>query len=218
VILECTAIIAVKNGENYLREAISSIRNQTLEISKVIVVDDHSEDSTVELCDELGVECVASIEIGQAAATNLGISLASAPLIAILDHDDIWDSRKTELQVEHLQKNPSAQAVYSRVQNFYLDGYKSQDFGPARAFGTSMFRKEIFQSVGSIDTSISSAFFLYSFWIEVARRGIRVDCLDIPALYRRIHKTNFNVAHPKEAQLNTFGVLRSKIDLSGKSK
>lgn len=217
MILECTAIMAVKNGENYLREAISSIRNQTLEISRVIVVDDHSEDSTVELCDELGVECVASIEIGQAAATNLGISLASTPLIAILDHDDMWDSRKTELQVEHLQKNPSAQAVYSRVQNFYSNGYVSQDFGPARAFGASMFRKEIFQSLGLIDTSISSSNSI-AWWIEVARRGIRVDCLDIPALYRRIHKTNFNLAHPKEAQLNMFSVLRSKIDLGGKGK
>ena len=214
---ECTVILAVKNGENYLREAISSIRNQTFEISRIIVVDDHSEDGTVELCDELGIECVASNEIGQAAAINLGISLASTPFIAILDHDDIWDSRKTELQVEHLQKNPSAQAVYSQVQNFYSNGYASQDFGPARLFGASMFRKEIFQSSGLIDTSTSSSNVI-AWWVEVARRGIRVDSLDIPALYRRIHKTNFNLAHPKEAELNMFSVLRSKIDLGGKGK
>jgi glycosyltransferase involved in cell wall biosynthesis len=217
MITECTAIIAVKNGENYLREAISSIRNQTLEISRVIVVDDHSEDSTVELCNELGIECVASNEIGQAAATNLGISLASTPFIAILDHDDIWDSRKTELQIEYLQKNPLAQVVYSRVQNFYSNGYVSRDFEPSRAFGASIFRKKIFQRVGLIDTSITSSNSI-AWWIEVARRGIRVDSLDIPALYRRIHKSNFNVTHPKEAQLNMFSVLRSKIDLSGKSK
>ena len=217
MITECTAIIAVKNGENYLREAITSIRNQTLEISRVIVVDDHSEDSTVELCDELGIECVASNDIGQAAATNLGISLASTPFISILDHDDIWDSRKTELQIEHLQKNPLAQGVYSRVQNIYSNGYVSRDFEPSRAFGASMFRKEIFQRVGLIDTSITSSNVI-TWWIEVARCGIRVDSLDIPALYRRIHKSNFNVTHPKEAQLNMFGVLRSKIELSGKSK
>ena len=215
MITECTAIIAVKNGENYLREAISSIRNQTLEISRVIVVDDHSEDSTVELCDELGIECVASNEIGQAAATNIGISLASTPFIAILDHDDIWDSRKTELQIGYLQKNPLAQAVYSRVQNFYSNGYISRDFEPSRAFGASIFRKEIFQSVGLIDTSRSN-FNSIAWWIEVASRGIQVDALNIPALYRRIHETNFNVAHAEEAQVIMFNVLRSKISLTRK--
>jgi len=212
---ECTAIIAVKNGENYLREAISSIRNQTVEISRIIVVDDHSEDSTVELCGELGIECVASDENGQRAATNLGITLASTPFIAILDHDDLWDSRKTELQVEYLHRNPLVQAVYSRVQNFYSNGYISQDFEPSRALGASIFRKEIFRNAGLFDTSVSSSS-LINWWIKVAHLGIRTDSLDIPALYRRIHETNFNVAHPKEAQSNIFSSLRSKITSSGK--
>jgi glycosyltransferase involved in cell wall biosynthesis len=158
---------------------------------------------------------VASDENGQRAATNLGITLASTPFIAILDHDDLWDSRKTELQVEYLHRNPLVQAVYSRVQNFYSNGYISQDFEPSRALGASIFRKEIFQNAGLFDTSVSSSS-LINWWINVARLGIRTDSLDIPALYRRIHETNFNVAHPKEAQSNIFSSLRSKITSSEK--
>jgi glycosyltransferase involved in cell wall biosynthesis len=214
---DCTAILAVKNGENYLREAISSIREQTLPVSRVIVVDDHSTDNTVALCAELGIECVSSQEFGQGAATNLGITLASTSHIAILDHDDIWDSQKTELQIDYLNKNPHAQAVYSRVQNFYTNGSISRDFLPSRAFGAALFRKKIFQEVGLIDTSRSSANMI-NWWIEVARREIRVDSLDIPALYRRVHEANFNVAHPEEAQINMFSTLRSKIRLDVKGK
>ena len=69
--------------------------------------------------------------------------------------------------------------------------------------------------MGLIDTSRSN-FNSIAWWIEVASRGIQVDALNIPALYRRIHETNFNVAHAEEAQVIMFNVLRSKISLTRK--
>ena len=214
---DCTAILAVKNGTNYLREAISSIRAQTLPISRILVVDDHSTDNTVALCVELGIECYLTDGIGQAAATNLAITMSSAKFIAFLDHDDTWETQKTELQIQYLQDNPSALAVYSRVKNFYTDGSISHDFSPSRALGASLFRREIFQEVGLIQATLTSANIL-TWWSEVARCGIRVDSLDIPALNRRVHQSNFNRAHPEEAQRNLFSALRSQIRLGEGTK
>lgn len=214
---ECTAILAVKNGKNYLREAIASIKAQTLPISRVLVIDDHSDDDTVDVCAELGIECVTSNGVGQGAATNFGIAMASTPFIAILDHDDTWDLRKTELQIQYLHNNPSTLAVFSQVQNFYTNGSISRDFPPSRALGSSIFRSEIFQEVGLFDTT-TIALNSLPWWLEVAHRGIRIDSLDIPALYRRVHKENFNVINSEEGQQPRFSTIRSKIqsDVTGK--
>ena len=214
---ECTAIIAVKNGTNYLEEAIASIRAQTLPMSRVIVVDDHSEDDTELLCAELGIEFVKSRGVGQGAATNLGIEMSLTPFIAILDHDDKWDYQKTELQIQYLLKNQQSQAVFSRVQNFYTNGSVDRDFLPSRALGSSIFRRQIFQKAGPFDVS-TPALNSLPWWLEVARRGIRVDSLDIPALYRRVHKENFNVLRFEEAHHSRFSVLRSKIKLGLEEK
>jgi len=214
---ECTAIIAVKNGANYLEEAIASIRAQTFPVSRVIVVDDHSEDNSEVLCAELGVEFVKSNGIGQGAATNLGITISLTPFIAILDHDDRWDYQKTELQIKYLLKNSQAQAVFSRVQNFYTNGSVDREFLPSRALGSSIFRRQIFQKAGLFDVS-TPALNSLPWWLEVARRGIRVDSLDIPALYRRVHEENFNVLRFDEAHHSRFSVLRSKIKLGLEEK
>ena len=215
--LDCTAIIAVKNGTNFLAEAVASVRAQTTQVSRILVVDDHSEDETVSLCQELGVECIPSKGYGQAAATNTAIRETESKYLAILDHDDWWDADKTKLQSEYLNANPLAFGVYSRVVNFFTDGRPEVQFPVTRIFGSAMLRRKIFDEVGFIDQSLTSANVII-WWTEVAKSGIRVDALDIPALFRRIHKDNFGVVQKEKAEENLMRVLRSKINSNKETK
>jgi len=209
--IDCTAIIAVKNGTNYLPEAIASIRAQTTQVSRILVIDDNSEDETVSLCKDLGVECQPSSGQGQAAATNTGIRLSETEFIAILDHDDWWDKEKTTLQSEYLIANPDAMGVYSRVVNVFTDGRPNVNFSASRALGASLLRRRIFNDVGLIDESLTSVNVIV-WWSEVAKRKIRVDSLDIPALYRRVHDVNFGIINKDEAEENLMQILRSRIN------
>ena len=215
--IDCTAIIAVKNGTNFLPEAIASIRAQTTQVSRILVIDDNSEDETVSLCKNLGVECLPSSGQGQAAATNTGIRLSETEFIAILDHDDWWDKEKTKLQSEYLIANPGAMGVYSRVVNVFTDGRPQVNFPTSRAFGASLLRKSIFKEIGLLDESPTSVV-VVNWWSEVAKRKIRVDSLDIPALYRRVHDVNFGIVNKVEAEENLMRILRSRINSSKEVK
>ena len=209
--IDCTAIIAVKNGTNFLPEAIASIRAQTTQVSRILVIDDNSEDETVSLCKDLGIECLPSSGKGQTAATNTGIRLSETKFIAILDHDDWWDKEKTTLQSEYLIANPDAMGVYSRVVNVFTDGRPNVNFSASRALGASLLRRRIFNDVGLIDESLTSVNVIV-WWSEVAKRKIRVDSLDIPALYRRVHDVNFGIINKDEAEENLMQILRSRIN------
>ena len=215
--IDCTAIIAVKNGTNFLPEAIASIRAQTTQVSRILVIDDNSEDETVSLCKNLGVECLPSSGQGQAAATNTGIRLSETEFIAILDHDDWWDKEKTTLQSEYLIANPDAMGVYSRVVNVFTDGRPQVNFPASRAFGASLLRKSIFKEIGLLDESPTSVV-VVNWWSEVAKRKIRGDSLDIPALYRRVHDVNFGIVNKVEAEENLMQILRSRINSSKEVK
>ena len=214
---DCTVIIPVKNGTNFLAEAISSVRAQTLQVSRILVIDDHSNDETASLCRKLDVECVLSVGQGQAAATNLGIRMTTTEYLAILDHDDWWDKNKTKFQIAFLNLTPESFGVYSQVVNIFSNGQSEVKFPVTRLFGSSMLRRNIFDVVGFIDESLTSANVII-WWTEVAKSGIRVDPLNIPALYRRIHGENFGIAKKDEAEENLMRALRSKINSSGEAK
>ena len=214
---DCTVIIAVKDGTNFLAEAVASVRAQSSSVSRIIVIDDHSEDEVIPMCRELEVECITSNGYGQAAATNTGIKLVKTEYIAILDHDDWWDKDKTKLQSEYLDANPSAFGVYSQVFNVYSDNRPTVQFPATRSFGSSMLRRNIFEEVGLIDETYTSANVIV-WWSEVAKRKIRVDSLDIPALNRRIHDDNFGIMQKDKAEENLMLILRAKVKLSRETK
>lgn len=79
-----SVIIPVYNGENYLREAIDSVRNQTFQDLELIVVDDGSTDATSAIVQAYGalVAYVRQNNQGTAAAFNHGLRLARGKYIS----------------------------------------------------------------------------------------------------------------------------------------
>jgi len=95
-----SVIIPTYNHAGFLREALQSVCAQTLSDWEVIVVNNYSEDDTVEV-----VESFADARIRLenfrnkgviAASRNRGIFLARAKYLAFLDSDDIWYPEKLE--------------------------------------------------------------------------------------------------------------------------
>lgn len=84
-------VIAVFNGEDFLAEALESVRAQTRPVDEVIVVDDGSTDRSAEIARGVpGVVVVQQENGGPAAARNRGIALARSDYLAMLDADDLW--------------------------------------------------------------------------------------------------------------------------------
>ena len=87
-------IIPVYNTESFVEEAILSILNQTLSETEVIVVDDGSTDSSLEIIKTLAdtdsrIKFFSQRNQGQSVARNLGLNIAKGEYIYFMDSDDI---------------------------------------------------------------------------------------------------------------------------------
>lgn len=101
-----TVVIPVYNRENTILRAISSVLRQTYTNVEVIVVDDCSIDSTVNVlnsCDDKRVQVIC-LPHNQGAnyARNRGIERARGEFIAFQDSDDEWLEDKLDKQIRYL--------------------------------------------------------------------------------------------------------------------
>lgn len=87
-----SVIIPTYNRENYLKEAIDSVLQQTYQNIEIIVVDDASTDNTKEIVLSFKdkVRYIYQDNKERGAARNNGIAHAKGEFIAFLDSDDAW--------------------------------------------------------------------------------------------------------------------------------
>jgi glycosyltransferase involved in cell wall biosynthesis len=103
-------VMSVYNGERYLREAIDSILGQSLKDFEFLIIDDGSDDSSVDIVrtyfDQRIRLIVNKKNIGLAASLNIGIDAAKSRYIARMDCDDISLPKRLETQVAFLERHP----------------------------------------------------------------------------------------------------------------
>lgn len=101
-----SVIIPTYNRQSTIIRAINSVLGQTYSELEVIVVDDASTDSTVQMINEYGddrVRLICMSENGGAnAARNKGIAAARGEYIAFQDSDDEWDKDKLQVQIKDM--------------------------------------------------------------------------------------------------------------------
>ena len=94
-------IVPVYNVEEYLRECVDSVLNQTYSDVEVILVDDGSTDQSGNICDEYAemdsrIKVIHKKNEGVSAARNTGIETASGERIIFVDSDDSIHPRLLE--------------------------------------------------------------------------------------------------------------------------
>jgi glycosyltransferase involved in cell wall biosynthesis len=191
-----SVIMPVKDAQKFICETLESIMKQTLAPTEVIIIDDGSTDSSIDIVkvNFPSARILRNDGVGQAAAMNLGIRSASCEYIAFLDADDLWAERKNENQIKYLARNMNVDAVCGSVinfaGNFSLEGEmeKYRFFEESRAFGASMIRRSAFKKYGFFDPNYVQ--FPFPWWSKAVDLGIRFDYLREPALYRRVHSDN----------------------------
>jgi glycosyltransferase involved in cell wall biosynthesis len=91
-----SVIVPVYNTEQYLRECLDSIINQTFRDIEIICVNDGSTDNSRVILDEYALKDARIVVInqenkGQANARNAGLKVANGKYIAFVDSDDFID-------------------------------------------------------------------------------------------------------------------------------
>ncbi|NES72852.1 MAG: glycosyltransferase family 2 protein, partial [Okeania sp. SIO2D1] len=106
-----SVIIPVYNGEKTIRDTINSVLKQSFADFELIIINDGSTDSTLEVINSFQdhrLKVFSYPNAGQGASRNRGIELAKGEYISFIDADDMWTSDKLEKQLQALQDNPQA--------------------------------------------------------------------------------------------------------------
>ncbi len=109
-------IIPTYNSANTIEETIVSVQQQSFTNWELIIIDDGSQDNTVEVIKNIAesrIKLFSDKNGGVAVARNRGIAQATGDFIAFLDADDLWTPDKLKLQIEALNQNPKAKVAYS---------------------------------------------------------------------------------------------------------
>jgi glycosyltransferase involved in cell wall biosynthesis len=118
-----SVLMAVRDGEPFIRAAVESVLGQTLADFELLVVDDASEDGTAALVESYGDERIRLVRlpsnVGQAPALNLGLAECRGLYVARLDADDACLPQRLERQVATLDADPGLAVVGSWME--YVD-------------------------------------------------------------------------------------------------
>jgi len=202
-----SVILPIYNGEEYLNEAMESILIQTFKDFELIVIDDASNDNSVEIINKYEDPRIKLHEnkknIGQASSENIGLTLSSGKYIARLDQDDVMLQDRLGIQVEYLEKNPDIAAI--GCQYFCIDengspldemhwpvGFKNNLYSLITGFSPvghpgALIRKNVLEQVGKYDPRYAPAED-YELWLRLVANGHKINNLDLFLTKHRKHR------------------------------
>ena len=180
-----SVIMPAYNAELYIAESIESALKQTLKALEVIVVDDGSNDKTVEIAESFGkrVRVFRQKNGGAATARNYAVNQARGDWIAFLDSDDLWNSEKIETQISNCPNMVWSHTNYVFIGSGHDGTVKSSERAPQYGgnvlsnlvinnfIGTStvIMRRETFLELGGFDESLR-AIQDWDLWLRAASK------------------------------------------------
>lgn len=112
-----SVLLAVHDGEPYVRHAVASMLGQTFRDFEFVVVDDASTDGTVATIESLGDDRVRLFRnernLGQVPSLNRGLREARGEIVVRIDADDVSAPTRIERQLAVLDEDPHVALVGS---------------------------------------------------------------------------------------------------------
>ena len=122
-----SVILPVHNYEENILDIINSVLNQTYDNFELIIIDDCSDDNTLELIKSIDNSKINLISnksrLGFASCRNAAVNSANGEYIFYIDMDNLWDCEYLFTMIGLFLLLPEADAVYSG-QYIYNEGFK----------------------------------------------------------------------------------------------
>jgi alpha-1,3-rhamnosyltransferase len=116
-----SVVVPSYNHAQFIEKCLRSIFKQTIPPSKLIVIDDGSKDSSVEIIERALKSCPFPCELiarenkGLCASLNEGFSLSGGEYFAYIGSDDLWSPRFIEERIKLLKGRPKALLGYGHA-------------------------------------------------------------------------------------------------------
>lgn len=139
-----SVVIPNRNNMDTLPAALASVEAQQLPGTEIIVVDDGSTDGAREWLYRASqknpsLRVLHTSGLGPSGARNEAISVCSAPIVAFLDSDDIWERGKLRVQLEYMERHPEIGFTFTDYRHV---GPEGDDRGTCFEYWKSAFRQQ----------------------------------------------------------------------------
>lgn len=219
-----TTIMPVKNGADYIADALASIGRQSILPDEILIVDDGSTDNTREVIFEIardlpGIKVLDGPQKGPGPARNVALGQAGGDIITFLDADDLWPADKLAIQLARLEREPRVDVVTGFVR--YFDKLCRQSLAPAEEartndifhvhLGAAIFRRAVFEKLGHFHEDL-----LYSedvdLVLKIRESEFPMTILRHITLYYRRHQNSMTATMTRdESKSFNIAILRSMM-------
>lgn len=226
-------LLATYNGENYLREQLDSILNQTYTDFRLLISDDMSTDKTYEILEEYKQKdkriTIFKQEKNTGVVSNFEFLLEQVEnkYYAFSDQDDIWNKDKLERSILKLE-NENADIVFTDlevVDNNKETIYKS--YWELKEFKDKILKYNSFEALylnnyvtgctmlakaetikKCLPLPKTSKYVLHDYWISlIVSQSGKIIFLEEPTIKYRQHKNN-KIGSKKKSDSMTFKDIR----------
>jgi len=209
-------IMSVYNGENYLKEAIDSILNQTFKDFEFIIINDGSTDKSLRIIKSYKdprIVLISRANRGLAKSLNEGIKKAKGEYIARMDADDISKKDRLQKQISFLGRNKDVSLVVTTVelidqngdpiQHVWVDDRKaitpkqiedSMPISDCIAHPTVFAISKLYKDYQYNDVRSGED---YDLWLRILSDGFKIAKIDDPLLSYRIHEESITLKSNK---------------------
>lgn len=184
-----TVLMPAYNAAPYIAEAINSVLQQTFQSFELLIINDGSTDDTeliIRNFSDSRIRLINQPHSGVAAALNLGLLNAAAPLIARFDADDICYPQRLQLQYNFLQAHPDHVLIGSDVNysdkkgehlyRFFSPAYMHEEIAGyilsdcPFIHSSVMYKKAVALELGGYDAR-AHTFEDYRLWLQFINKG-----------------------------------------------
>lgn len=228
-------VMPTYNAEQYLKETLKSVQNQSFKDWEVIIVDDGSTDTTMQIASDyaladhnISVQQLDQNSGGPARPRNVGVSLAKGTWIAFLDADDLWHPEKLRHQlnaVTQAGQSFSCTGLKNFTQSDAIDffnfqapstthiGYVRQRFRTAIANSSVMIKRDIAATFPFEENRGFRAVEDYHCWLRVLASG--ETCVKLNAPYLAYRVSDGQISAGKWSQTKKVFMVHQSLPMAG---
>lgn len=213
-----SVVIPVRNGKDYIQEALESVLQQSFADLELLLIDDGSTDDDYDryALQDPRVRVIHLAGNGVSRARNVGMAQSRGEFIAFLDADDVWFPGKLEAQVRYFDAHPDVGVVFGKFIRW--PAQPDGGFAPASSLvqdvvrlskteeersgwlytrlldgllvgmNTAVVRRSVYEAIGGFNESMRQGED-YDFWLR-ASRVAEMHSLDGAVALYRIHSAS----------------------------
>ena len=171
--MKISIITATSNSQNFIGSNINSINDQTYKNYEHIIIDNNSQDNTLEIIKNNGknVKIISEKDNGIYDAFNKGIDLSTGEIISIINSDDYFADEKVLEEVSKVFNNYDVDIVYGDLKyvkrgntNKNVRYWKSNSYIPnsfqngwAPPHPTFFVKKKIYENLGKYKLNLGNS-------------------------------------------------------------